>query len=355
MFNGNRLSVARMRRKLTKRRLSELSGVSPVTLTRLENNEQDPEEETVEKLSKVLKFPEGFFFLNDIDCLTQEAASFRSLSKITSLERNAALSAGSLAFEVMDWVTEKFCLPDTDFPEFREDLNPEVAARSLREFWGLGEAPISDMIKLLEAKGVRIFSLSENTNSVDAFSCWRNDTPYVFLNNFKTAERSRFDSAHELGHLVMHQHGDFKHSKDAEREADRFASSFLMPSSDVRAVLPVVTSVDSILKAKKRWKVSAKALVYRLHNLEIISDWQNRTYNIELGRRGYGKGEPDGIEREKSVVWYKIFSELWNVKLVRDDIASDLMISVNELNNLVFGLLGEVDNKVVKGRHLKVV
>jgi hypothetical protein len=45
--------------------------------------------------------------------------------------------------------------------------------------WALGEQPIS-MIKLLESKGVRVFSLAENTKTVDAFSCWRNDVPYVF-------------------------------------------------------------------------------------------------------------------------------------------------------------------------------
>ena len=42
------------------------------------------------------------------------------------------------------------------------------------------------MIKLLESKGVRVFSLAENTKNVDAFSCWRNGTPYVFLNTFRS-------------------------------------------------------------------------------------------------------------------------------------------------------------------------
>ena len=30
---------------------------------------------------------------------------------------------------------------------------------------------------------------------------------YYFLNISKTAERCRFDAAHELAHLVMHRHG----------------------------------------------------------------------------------------------------------------------------------------------------
>ena len=86
------------------------------------------------------------------------------------------------------------------------------------------------MIKLLESKGVRVFSLAENTKNVDAFSCWRNDVPYIFLNTFKSADRSRLDAAHELAHLVLHRHGGPRQGREAEIEANSFASSFLMPS-----------------------------------------------------------------------------------------------------------------------------
>jgi hypothetical protein len=88
-----------------------------------------------------------------------------------------------------------------------EYASPDTAALYLRQNWGLGERPIPNMLKLLEAKGVRVFSLAENTKAVDAFSVWRNGLPYVFLNIAKSAERSRFDASHELGHLVMHKHG----------------------------------------------------------------------------------------------------------------------------------------------------
>ena len=49
--------------------------------------------------------------------------------------------------------------------------------------------------------------MAENTVTVDAFSVWREYTPYIFLKLMKTAEHSRFDAAHELGHLVLHRHG----------------------------------------------------------------------------------------------------------------------------------------------------
>src|SRR5205085_7960830 len=133
------------------------------------------------------------------------------------------------------------------------------------------ELPISNMIKLLESKGVRVFSLAENTKNVDAFSCWRNDIPYVFLNTFKSAERSRLDAAHELGHLVLHKHGGPRQGRDAEAEANTFASSFLMPKADVRSRIPFVRTLDDIVSAKKRWGVSTGALAYWLYKLGILS------------------------------------------------------------------------------------
>ncbi|MDT2306000.1 ImmA/IrrE family metallo-endopeptidase [Paenibacillus larvae] len=32
----------------------------------------------------------------------------------------------------------------------------------------------------------------------------RDERPYVLLSNDKTSSRSRFDIAHELGHLILH-------------------------------------------------------------------------------------------------------------------------------------------------------
>src|ERR1700693_4393291 len=90
---------------------------------------------------------------------------------------------------------------------------------------------------------VFLFSLAENTRNVDAFSCWRNGEPYVFLNTFKSTEHSRFDAAHELAHLVLHKHGGPNQGRAAELEAHAFASSFLMPRDDVLATIPFVTSI----------------------------------------------------------------------------------------------------------------
>jgi hypothetical protein len=125
-------------------------------------------------------------------------------SKMSAKERDAAISAGCLGLQLSGWVEERFRLPKPNLIDLSYETDPEVAASSLRQYWALGERPIGNVLALLETQGVRVFSLSENTASVNAFSFWRDEKPFIFLNNFKTAESSIYDSVHELGHLVMH-------------------------------------------------------------------------------------------------------------------------------------------------------
>lgn len=340
MFNPKRLTLARKRRKFTGKELAELSGLSQVTITRLEKGNNEPDLKTLEALIKVLNFPKEFFFGDDIDELNENAASFRSLTSITAKEREAALSAGALSYLFADWIAEKFNLPKADIIDLSSEPDPACAARALREYWGLGEKPISNMIKLLESKGVRVFSLCEETKNVDAFSCWRNDTPYVFLNTLKSAERSRFDAAHELGHLILHKHGG-PQGKEAEIEANKFASFFLMPYADVISHLPFVTSLDQLINYKRRWGVSVAALAYHLHKMEALTAWQYRTFIVQIGSRGYRRKEPDEMKREESILWKKVLGELWNNRITKTDIATNLNLPPDEIENLLFGLTSD--------------
>ena len=297
-----------------------------------------PTDEVVARISKALSFPIDFFFGTDVDEIHENAASFRSLSSISAKERDAALAAGSLAYMLADWVEDRFDLPKPDLLDLSGDT-PEIAARSLREKWGLGERPAKNMVHLLEAKGVRLFSMAENTMAVDAFSVWRRETPYIFLNTMKTAEHSRFDAAHELGHLVLHREGGPK-GRIAEREANEFAAAFLLPTADVLATLPRVHTLNQVIEVKKRWSVSVMALLHRLRYLKIMSDWQYRMFCIDATGLGYRRAEPFGVAREQSVVWQKVLTTLWGERVTKAEIARDLHVLSDEIENLLFGLAG---------------
>lgn len=340
MFNPRRLSLARKRRRLTAKALAEKAELAVDTISRLENGSNSPDEATVAKLVRVLSFPEPFFFDQDPEDIDTGAVSFRSFSKMSARERDAAISAGSLGLQLGMWVDHRFNLPKPNLLDLSYETNPEAAAHSMRQFWGIGEKPIGNLMGLLETNGVRLFSLSENTASVNAFSFWRDDKPYVFLNNFKTAESSIFDAAHELGHLVMHKHGDPKETRSTEREANGFASAFLMPANDVKARVPRRVTLDVLLKAKMRRRVSAMAMAYRLNTLGLLSEWQYKSLCIELGKRGYRSSEPVGIERETSSIWRKVLGQLWSEKTTKNDIAADLHLPLDELEGLIWNLAG---------------
>lgn len=340
MFNPKRLSLARMRRRLTARALADKTDLAELTISRLEKGTNVPDDATLEKLVTALGFPHDFFLDVDPEDIDTGAVSFRSFTKMSAKERDAAISAGSLGLQLSAWVEQRFQLPEASLIDLSYETDPEAAAAALRQYWGLGERPIPNMLAMLETKGVRIFSLAENTASVNAFSFWRDNKPYIFLNNFKTAESSIFDSAHELGHLTMHKHGDPKETRSAEREANSFASAFLMPAKDVRAQARRPITVEGILEAKLRWRVSAMALAYRLHSLRLLSEWRYKSIVMELGKRGYRTGEPKGIHRESSAIWRKVLTHLWTERITKNDIAKSLHLPPDELEGLIWNLAG---------------
>jgi Zn-dependent peptidase ImmA (M78 family) len=327
---------------MTKKGFAAALGVTPHTVLRYETGEIEPPEETIAKFSSILDFPIGFFHEPDIDDVVPDAASFRGLTAMSAKDRDSALAAGTLSYLLSDWVDQNFDLPTPQLIDLFDE-KPDIAARSLREEWALGEQPIKNMVHLLEAKGIRVFSLAENTKTVDAFSVWRGERPFVFLNMMKSPEHSRFDAAHELAHLVLHKHGG-PQGRSAEDQANQFASAFLMPDEDVRAHVPRIHSLNQIMSAKKRWSVSVMALTYRLHTLKILSDWQYRMFCIQATEAGYRSLEPFGIAREQSIVWQKVLTALWTEKITKKEIAERLQVPQKEIENLLFGLANMLSN-----------
>jgi Zn-dependent peptidase ImmA (M78 family) len=336
-FNPKRLSLARRRRGLTKTKLAELVGLEVRSITGYESGEFRPEKDRLQGLADQLDFPVHFFLGDDVQEISPSVVSFRSMSKMTAGQRDSALGAGAVALMLNQWIERRFELPESSLPDLSQERSPGIAAAALRRIWGLGELPVKNMVHLLEARGVRVFSLSLDTAHVDAYSMWHSSTPYVFLNTMKSCERSRFDAAHELGHLVLHRHAGPK-MRSAEREANAFASAFLMPEGSVLASAPVMPTVDLLIKHKVAWTVSVAALAYRLKDLGLVNEWHYRTLCIEIAQRGYQKSEPNEAPRETSQIFQKVFAALRQDGLTRGDIASALSVRVTELDELVFGL-----------------
>ena len=319
--------------------LAKLIGITPRSVTGYESGEFPPESERLDQIAAALKFPKEFFLDEEpLERIESDAVSFRTMTKMSATLKNMAIGAGTIAVQLSSWIEDKFQLPSPDLPELGRNIDPEAASESLRKYWGLGEQPVSNMVHLLEAKGVRVFSLALEAKEVDAFSLWWDGKPYVFLNTQKSAEHSRFDAAHELGHLVMHRHG-LPNGQDAEKQANSFASAFLMPEKSINSKRLYFPTLDNLIKAKKYWGVSVAALNYRLHSLGLTTEWTNRNLCIQLSQAGYRTHEPNEMQRETSQILTKVFNALKNEGIDKKDIAHDLKIMTCEIDELTYGLL----------------
>ena len=337
-FNPSRLTLARKRRGLSKSSLASAANLSVRSISAFERGEKEPSAATLENLATFLRFPVAWLTSpNDLEGPPREGTSFRGLSTLTATLRDKVRGAGAIAFALSDWLDARYELPSPDVPRY-EGVDPETAADAIRRAWGLGVRPIRNMVHLLEAHGIKVFSLAEDSLAMDAYSVWRVDCPYVFLNTMKSGEHRRMDAAHELGHLVLHWRGGAQ-GREAESEASLFGASFLMPRASLTSLAPRGARLDRIIEAKSIWGVSVAALTYRMHKIGLLTDWQYRSLFIELSRLGYRTHEPDGIQGELSQVLSKVFGMLRDEGTSTQRVAEELNINIEELSSLVFGLV----------------
>lgn len=328
MLTPSRLTLARRRRGLTAIELARKAGLSARTIGDYEHGRRQPGAGTTESLTTALGFPDGFLTQAEPADLPETAIAFRAVAKLPGRTKAAAISAGQLAIEFNGWLERTFTVPDPDVPTL-EHPDPETAAEMVRARWGLHDKAAPNMVQLLESRGVRVFSLPADCADVDAFSFWHAGTPYVFLNPATSPERGRFDAAHELGHLVLHQA-----RPPQECEANAFAGAFLMPKAGMHLKNP---TTEQVLAHRADWHVSALALTYRLRDLGLLSQEQYAAICVELSRRGYRTSEPDGMaRRETSRLLATVFREQG---IKPHQVARELLLDVEELNGLVFGLV----------------
>jgi Zn-dependent peptidase ImmA (M78 family) len=105
-----------------------------------------------------------------------------------------------------------------------------------------------------------------------------------------SAVRSRFDAAHELGHLILHRDisQDDLESKAVreriEQEANWFAGAFLLPRSSIFREF-YSTRANHLLGLKQRWLVSMQAIAHRAKVIGAIDENQYVAFRIQMTKR----------------------------------------------------------------------
>jgi Zn-dependent peptidase ImmA (M78 family) len=272
-----------------------------------ERGDKSPEPATFEKIADVLAQPVAFFTAENGELFGASSTRFFRKTGAETVRRNEACAV------LGDWFvqTAKYldryvnypapvvpeCAPADPGGRFTFDEINEIALQ-LRKQWGLGPGPISNVLALVESKGIVVCRYEMEGENVEAFSFWNGSRPFVFMASEKEAGvRLRYDLAHELGHLVLHRWIEQSELEDkailksVENEANQFAGAFLLPSTSFPNEV-YTTRLDAFVPLKERWRVSIQAMVYRCRDLDLIDSDQALNLYKQISFRKWRKKEP---------------------------------------------------------------
>lgn len=308
-FDGNKLSLARRLAKVPRTALATSAHVSPAAITQFERNDSNPTNTVAASLALALGLPKEFFQAGiPTSQIPTAAAHFRSLRATSAASRDQALAFAELAYSTVEALESYLDFPTVEMPDIPLESThplsiPDIAAEVRNQF-DVPSGPIGSMVRLLESRGAIVLRLPPQTvdDNVDAFSTSAGSRPLVVLSSTKDDKaRSRFDAAHELGHLVMHA-GVEPGSQIIESEAHHFASNFLMPADQIIDDLPRRLDWDVLMQAKRKWGVSLAALVRRAHDLDLITDLLYQRGNKMLRMEGYPERGALGAPEQPSLL-----------------------------------------------------
>jgi Zn-dependent peptidase ImmA (M78 family)/transcriptional regulator with XRE-family HTH domain len=303
----HRLRDARKAKRMTQGRLGEIIGVTRQAISAYESGEKSPDSETFTHIVDALEQPPAFFTTDNLSVFGEEKPRFFRKCGPETLRKNEACEIlGRWFVQTVKYYDEYVNFPEVNVPESTATNQTESysleeiesTAEVCRQEWGLGVGPISNMLALLESKGIVVCRYEMENEKIDAFSFWNGGRPFIFMASDKeSVARHRYDLAHELGHLILHKWVEEeelkipKILKRIEAEADTFAGAFLLP----RRSFPneVYTSrLDAFVELKKRWRVSIQSMIYRCLNLEIIDADQFTNLYKQISFRKWRTSEP---------------------------------------------------------------
>lgn len=309
-FQTDRLSQLLAVRRLTQAQLASLVGVSPATISKWRAGTQAPEREALDRLAGVVNVTPEWFTRP----LTEKVSVplFRS-------NASAHVAARAMLEARLEWTQELAAalMEFVDYPELnlplRRYINPEEitsedieqAAGECRDKMRLGRAAVQDLALAVEGAGVILVREETGIAQIEGLSAWSDvlGRPLILLSADKdNGYRSRFDLAHELGHLVLHRHIERTTDRDRhkllEQQAHRFAGAFLLPAETFVTEVRIPPTLDDLLLLKRRWGVSAAAILMRMRALQLLDEEGALTLFKRRSARWGAKSEPGDGDRK---------------------------------------------------------
>jgi len=352
-FNKARFQEARISQGLSQTDLARKIGVSVETVSNWESGQRSPSPEAFTNLCQALGFPESFFQQEsqkggDL----QTAVFFRSFSGRTKKENLRLGIWRAWAGRILSILSRHIELPPITLPQVNwSNVDPaedssekiEALATECRRMWKLGDGPISHLTRLVEAMGVAVIRLNlEGLERVDAFSCWQDGRPLIFLIGKDSACRERMNVGHEILHLIAHRQIPQDELESGglleriEQEAKTFASALLLPATTYPREL-YSFQMEQFRKLKGRWGVSIAGQGSRCKELEIFDETQFVQFRKNLSWNKYIKKEPldDSMPVEQPSLIQQAMDMLTTAKVLSPrDLADDLCLPPSALQAL---------------------
>ncbi|MGH1417610.1 MAG: XRE family transcriptional regulator [Hyphomicrobiaceae bacterium] len=342
-FNRHMMTLARDSRGVTQSKLAKLMSVGQGTVSKYESGLSVPPKAFIDELSHSLNYVPDFFIqpgqpygMPPFHYRKRKKLSQKALAKIIA-EMNIRRIHLSRLLKSYDWKVSNRII-EIDRDEYmggsKKPFSIEEAARQLREHWLLPDGPIENTVGLIEDMGGIIIPCNFNSDLIDAVSQRIDGMPVLFFVNMNApADRIRLTLCHELAHMVLHT-TTLLEDEEMEIEADRFAGSFLLPSTAFRSQFGEF-NIRQIANLKRHWKVSMGALVMRADNLKMITPYQKKSFFIEMGKLGYRKNEPNEPPKEYPRRIAQILSYFRKeLNYTKSDIANLLFIHPDEFDTM---------------------
>ncbi len=296
----SRLALARRLVGLSQTGLGREVKVSAAAINQFESGAAQPSAETLERLAMVLRVAPSFLARPSVP--DGGRPFFRAVARVPAGERDRAHAYAQGLADVVDALNELFELPALRISRLVE-ASPdtpmeiiEATAGRARQQWTLPDGPIANVVTMAESRGVVTAAVGDFHEGIDAFTVPGMTRPVVVLCSRKgLATRRRFDMAHELGHLALHdQRSD--ENRWQELQAHRFASALLMPADEVIDYLPRrVDDLRSLEQVAKTWGVSMQAALMRARDLGVLTPDEHRRVMKRLSAAGWRTREPIDI------------------------------------------------------------
>lgn len=294
------ITLAREVRGLTQTELAGRLGVPQGTLSKLESGTSAITEEFVKALARELAFPESFFSQTDqVFPFGSTTFYHRRLQSVPAgVLRRIEAKVNIYRFHVMRLLKatdlDRRCrFKRIDAQEYSGRI--EEIAQMTRAAWNMAPGPVADLVRSVENAGGIVIRFEFGTSKMFGLSEWNPPAPPIFFLNDNpeiTADRDRFTLAHEIGHVLLHA----LPNPNMEKEANRFASEFLMPAKEIRSHLKPPIKLHTVARLKPYWKVSMASLIEQAHNLGSINDNQYVYLRIQLNKFGYAHREPAELD-----------------------------------------------------------